>query len=67
MKVQLNVDQLHVFSYSIYFLTTNILHQGLNDNFKAGKNIRQLQDLAVMYINIKKQHKASNAIDMKDK
>jgi len=67
MKVQLNVDQLHVFSYSIYFLTTKILHQGLNDNFKAGKNKRQLQDLAVMYINIKKQHKASNAIDMKDK
>ena len=61
------MDQLHVFSYSIYFLTTIILHQGLNDNFKAGKNKRQLLDLAVMYINIKKQHKVSDALDMKDK
>ena len=61
------MDQLHGFSYSIYFLTTKILHQGLNDNFKAGKNKRQLLDLAVMYINIKKQHKVSDALDMKEK
>lgn len=51
----------------IYFSTTKILHQGLNENFKAGKNKTLLQDEVVIYINIKKQHKASNAIDMKDK
>ena len=34
---------------------------------RLGKNKRQLLDLAVMYINIKKQHKVSDALDMKDK
>lgn len=28
----------------IYFSTTKILHQGLNENFKAGKNKTLLQD-----------------------